>query len=132
MDVLLSADLVRFTGDACSALPNTWASVLQLLQQHHSLPALLQVQFSSSTYDIPSLPFWKKLFPSLGAVSLDTLLQMFVSQERVSTDVMHSPQKVTTFFSGGRWSFEAKHIWKTSRMSLLSCPGILYLVSIFT
>ena len=45
-----------------------------------------------------SLTFWKKLFPSLGAVSLDTLLQMFVSQERVSTDVMHSPQKVTTFF----------------------------------
>ena len=93
MDVLLSADLVRFTGDACSALPNTWASVLQLLQQHHSLPALLQVQFST-TFCL--FTFWKKLFPSLGAVSLDTLLQMFVSQERVSTDVMHMFQKVTT------------------------------------
>ena len=103
MDVLLSADLVRFTGDARFALPNTWASVLQLLQQHHSLPALLQVQFST-TYDIPSLPFWKKLFPSLGAVSLDTLLQMFVSQERVSTDVMHMSQKVTT--SIFRWKVE--------------------------
>lgn len=75
-------DLLHFKGDPCSTLPNTWSSILQHLQQYHSLPALLQVHYWKITLDV--IPESERLFSSLGAVSLDTLLQMFVSQERVS------------------------------------------------